>query len=232
MAPMTRKPRFLRSPLLQPLVVGLWGWVLLWSTLSRRLDLLLNAAFHPVVGIAGVVLLVLAVLQLRWAIKQRDVMASRGWLFSGLVAVAILVVPPAPSFSDLAASRPDSLPEAPQLSFFLPPEQRTLTEWVRLLRSQPDPELHAGDPVRISGFVLERPGETPELARLTVRCCLADATPAGIPILWPEDANPEADQWLEIEGTLIVQERDGVPVNVVKPTSIAEIPRPERPLEP
>ena len=103
---------------------------------------------------------------------------------------------------------------------------------MRLLRSQPDPELHAGDPVRISGFVLERPGETPELARLTVRCCLADATPAGIPILWPEDANPEADQWLEIEGTLIVQERDGVPVNVVKPTSIAEIPRPERPLEP
>ena len=98
-------------------MVGLWGWVLLWSTLSGRLDLLLNAAFHPVVGIAGVVLLVLAVLQLRWAIKQRNVMASRGWLFSGLVAVAILVVPPAPSFSDLAASRPDSLPEAPQLSF-------------------------------------------------------------------------------------------------------------------
>ena len=59
MAPMTRKPRFLRSPLLPPLVV--LGWVLLWSTLSRRLDLLLNAAFHPVVGIAGVVLLVLAV---------------------------------------------------------------------------------------------------------------------------------------------------------------------------
>ena len=142
------------------------------------------------------------------------------------MAVAILVVPPAPSFSDLAASRPDSLPEAPQLSFFLPPEQRTLTEWVRLLRSQPDPELHAGDPVRISGFVLKRPGELPQLARLTVRCCLADATPAGIPILWPEDANPEADQWLEIEGTLIVQERDGVPVNVVKPTSIEAIARP------
>ena len=79
------------------------------------------------------------------------------------MAVAILLVPPAPSFSDLVASRPDSLPEAPQLSFFLPPEQRTLTEWVRLLRSQPDPELHAGDPVRISGFVLERPGETPEI---------------------------------------------------------------------
>ena len=47
MVPMTRKPRFLRSPLLPPLVVGLWGWVLLWSTLSRRLDLLLNASLSP-----------------------------------------------------------------------------------------------------------------------------------------------------------------------------------------
>ena len=70
MAPMTRKPRFLRSPLLPPLVVGLWGWVLMWSTLSGRLDLLLNAAFHPVVGIGGVVLVVVDVMQLRWGIKQ------------------------------------------------------------------------------------------------------------------------------------------------------------------
>ncbi len=232
MAPMTRQPRFLRSPLLPVLVVGLWGWVLLWSTLSGRLDLLLNVAFHPIVGFAGGVLLALAFVQLRWATRQRDVVAPRAWLFSALVAVAILVMPPAPSFSDLAASRPDSLPEAPQLSFFLPPEQRTLTEWVRLLRSQPDPELHAGAPVRISGFVWERPGEPPQLARLTVRCCLADATPAGMPILWPEEANLEADQWLAIEGSLIVQELDGVPVNVVKPTSIQAIPRPERPLEP
>ena len=229
---MTFRLRFRRSALLPPLVVGLWGWVLLWSALSGRLDLLLNAAFHPVVGLAGVVLLLLALLQLRWAGHHRNVPSPRGWLFSGFVAVVILLVPPAPSFSDLAASRPDSFPEAPRLSFFLPPEQRTLTEWVRLLRSQPDPELHAGDPVRISGFVLARPGEPPQLARLTVRCCLADATPAGLLIDWPLDANPEADQWLAIEGTLIVQERDGEPVNVVQPTSIRAIPRPERPLEP
>ena len=221
-----------RSAVLPPLVLTLWGWVLVWSSLSSRLDLLLNAAFHPVVVIAGVVLMLLGLLQLRLLGRRRAGVTPLVWLLSAGVALLILVLPPEPSFSDLAASRPDSLPAAPSLSFFLPPEQRTLTEWVRLLRSQPDPELHAGDPVRISGFVLDRPGEPLLLARLTVRCCLADATPAGLPVDWPEEANPQPDQWFSIEGTMIVQERNGVPVSVVKPNRMTLIPRPDRPLEP
>ena len=221
-----------RASVLPPLVLTLWGWVLLWSSLSSRLDLLLNAAFHPVVTIAGVLLMLLGLLQLRLLCRRRAGVAPLVWLLSAGVALLILVLPPEPSFSDLAASRPDSLPAAPSLSFFLPPEQRTLTEWVRLLRSQPDPELHAGDPVRISGFVLDRPGEPLQLARLTVRCCLADATPAGLPVDWPEEANPQPDQWFSIEGTMIVQERNGVPVSVVKPNRMTLIPRPDRPLEP
>jgi uncharacterized repeat protein (TIGR03943 family) len=210
----------------------LWGWVLVWSSVSARLDLLLNAIFHPVVAIAGVVLMVLGALQLRFASRLKTSPAPLSWLISVAVACLVLLFPPSPSFSDLASNRSDNLPEAPQLSFFLPPEQRTLTEWVRLLRSQPDPNLHAGDPVRISGFVLQRPGMQPQLARLTVRCCLADATPAGLPIEWPENADPKPDQWLAIEGTMTTQTQDGLLINVVKPTTIQSIPRPKRPLEP
>ena len=221
-----------RAAVLPPLVITLWGWVLVWSSLSSRLDLLLNAAFHPVVAVAGVVLMLDGLMQLRLAGRRRVPVAPLGWLSSALVALLILLLPPQPSFSALAANRPDSLPAAPTLSFFLPPEQRTLTEWVRLLRSQPDPELHAGDPVRISGFVLDRPGEPLQLARLTVRCCLADATPAGLPVDWPAETDPQVDQWFEIEGTMTVQERNGVPISVVKPTRVTLIPRPERPLEP
>jgi uncharacterized repeat protein (TIGR03943 family) len=213
-------------------VLLLWGWVLVWSSVSARLDLLLNAIFHPVVAIAGVVLMVLGALQLRFASRSKTSPAPLSWLISVAVACLVLLFPPSPSFSDLASNRSDNLPEAPRLSFFLPPEQRTLTEWVRLLRSQPDPNLHAGDPVRISGFVLQRPGMQPQLARLTVRCCLADATPAGLPIEWPVNADPQPDQWLAIEGTMTTQTQDGLLINVVKPTTIQSIPRPERPLEP
>ena len=222
--------RQLRS--LPPLVLLLWGWVLVWSSLSARLDLLLNAVFHPVVAIAGVVLMVLGAVQLRTAPRLKTPLAPLSWLVSIAVACLVLLFPPSPSFSDLAANRSENLPEAPRLSFFLPPEQRTLTEWVRLLRSQPDPNLHAGDPVRISGFVLQRPGMEPQLARLTVRCCLADATPAGLAIEWPATANPQPDEWLAIEGTMTTQTREGLLTNVVKPSTITAIPRPERPLEP
>ncbi len=217
---------------LPPLVLLLWGWVLVWSSVSARLDLLLNAVFHPVVAIAGVVLMVLGSVQLRSAPRLKTPLAPLSWLVSIAVACLVLLFPPSPSFSDLAANRSENLPEAPRLSFFLPPEQRTLTEWVRLLRSQPDPNLHAGDPVRISGFVLQRPGMEPQLARLTVRCCLADATPAGLPIEWPATADPQPDEWLAIEGTMTTQIRDGLLTNVVKPSTITVIPRPERPLEP
>ncbi len=217
---------------LPPLVLLLWGWVLVWSSVSARLDLLLNAVFHPVVAIAGVVLMVLGAVQLRSAPRLKTSPAPLSWLVAIAVACLVLLFPPSPSFSDLAANRSENLPEAPRLSFFLPPEQRTLTEWVRLLRSQPDPNLHAGDPVRISGFVLQRPGMEPQLARLTVRCCLADATPAGLPIEWPATADPQPDEWLAIEGMMTTQIRDGLLTNVVQPSTITVIPRPERPLEP
>ena len=114
----------------------------------------------------------------------------------------------------------------------LPPEQRSLTEWVRLLRSQPDPQLVDGNPVNISGFVWRQPEGPPLIARLTVRCCLADATPAGLAVAWPADAEPKANQWLAIQGRMTVAPRNGEATAVVVPTVIKPIPRPERPLEP
>lgn len=221
-----------------PLLLVLWGWVMVWSMVSGRLDLLLRAIYHPVVGLGGTVLMVLGVLQLRlaWRGSAGDRVLSqplpRGWWLSLLTALMVLLLPPEPSFSDLASSRPSSLPEAPRLAFVLPPEQRTLTEWVRLLRTQPDPSLHAGAPVSISGFVFQRQGERPQLARLMVRCCLADATPSGLPVQWPEDFIPTTDTWLQIKGTMVVEQINGEARNAVNPTAITTIPRPARPLEP
>jgi len=148
------------------------------------------------------------------------------------MAVMILVLPPEPSFSDLASNRPEGLPQAPELAFVLPPEQRTLTEWVRVLRSQADPNLVNGNPVNISGFVWRQPDAPPLLARLTVRCCLADATPAGLPVAWPENNEPEPDAWLAIRGQMEVRMLQGEATAVVVPDTIQAIPRPQRPLEP
>ena len=209
----------------------LWGLTLLWSFHSGRLDLLLRGVFHSLVGVTGLLLLMVGVALLLQKSGRRE-RWRWPWLLSGLMGVLVLIVPPTPSFSDLASNRPQGLPEPPELAFVLPPEQRSLTEWVRLLRSQPDPQLVDGNPVNISGFVWTQPKGPPLIARLTVRCCLADATPSGLEVAWPADANPKANQWLAIQGRMTIAERNGEPTAVVEPTAIKHIPRPKRPLEP
>lgn len=219
--------------MIRVVALALWGVVLLQSSLSGRLDLLLRGVFHPLVALSGVLLLLLAALQLPrggWRLRER---LPWPWLLSSGMALAVLLLPPNPSFSQLAANRPAQLEVEPALDFLLPPAQRSLTDWVRLLRSQPDPELYAGDPVRISGFVLTEPGQPPQLARLLVRCCLADATPVGLPVQWPAGFRPRADQWLALQGRMGVERLAGGQTrSVVIAERLQPIPRPQRPLEP
>jgi hypothetical protein len=92
------------TALIRPLALALWGSVLLSSSLSGRLDLLLRGAFHPLVGVSGVLLLALAIQQANRP-SPSDRRSRRRWSLSCLLALAVLLVPPNPSFSDLAANR-------------------------------------------------------------------------------------------------------------------------------
>ena len=209
----------------------IWGWIVLWSVISGRLDLLLRGVFHGLVGVSGAALLLAGVVLLIHHRGRRERMPWPWWS-SATIALLVLIAPPNPSFSDLAESRPQGLPEPPELAFVLPPGQRTLTEWVRLLRSQQDPDLVDGNPVNISGFVWTQRNGPPLIARLTVRCCLADATPAGLAVDWPDGFEPTTNQWLAIQGEMAVTMRNEQRVAVVMPKTITPIPRPKRPLEP
>lgn len=219
---------------LRGICLGLWGGLLLFSYSSERLNLLVRAPLQPLIGLAGVVLLLLAGLDIglaqgRQRLPRRELVS---WLLGGTVAIVMLLLPPEPSFSDLAATRGSGQMLQDEISFVLPAAQRSLTDWVRLLRAAPDPHLYAGEPVRISGFVLAVPGEQPQLARLLVRCCLADATPIGLPVRWPPGRPlPKANQWLAIEGVMGIDSSDGQAHSLVLPRRISPIPRPKRPFE-
>lgn len=217
---------------LSPFVLGLWGAVLLQAWGSGRLNLLLQSDFHWLVLVSGLLLLALAGLAARFAPKRRS--GRTPALVMLLAAPLVLLIPPRPSFSTLAANRSSGAleGESETLTFLSPPEQRSLTDWVRLLRSQPDPELYRGDPVRISGFVMPTPQAAPVLARLTVRCCLADATPVGIPVIWPEGESLKADEWLAVSGEMGVERVGGVLRSVVIAERVQPIPKPKRPFEP
>ena len=217
---------------LPPFVLGLWGAVLLQAWGSGRLNLLLQADFHWLVLVSGLLLLALGGLALRFAPKRRS--GRTPALVMLLAAPLMLLIPPRPSFSTLAANRSSGAleGESETLTFLSPPEKRSLTDWVRLLRSQPDPELYRGDTVRISGFVMPTPQAAPVLARLTVRCCLADATPVGIPVIWPEGESLKADEWLAVSGEMGVERVGGVLRSVVIAETVQPIPKPKRPFEP
>jgi uncharacterized repeat protein (TIGR03943 family) len=236
-------PPLQRAALWRGTALALWGLLLLRASVDGRLDLLLRAVFHPLVALAGAALVALALAQLAQGQprgpggRERVRPAERRLVgVTALLTAAVLLWPPAPSFADLASQRPRDQTAEEELAFVLPPSQRSLTDWVRLLRAQPDAQLFAGDPVRISGFVWPVPGEPPQLARLLVRCCLADAAPVGLPVRWAAlGPAPPADQWLAIEGVMAVEAAPSPATGerlVVVPQRIRRIPRPARPLEP
>lgn len=216
---------------MRTLTLALWGLVLLLSGLTGRLDLLLRQGFHALVILCGAFLLVWAGVQLVQGGAQRR---SMTWplALSAAVAILILVVPPNPSFNDLVANRAAGTLEEPSFSVQLPPAQRTLTDWVRLLSREPDPLLHDGSPVRISGFVMVPPGDRAHVARLLVRCCLADAVPVGLPVRWPDGRVPQADTWVSIDGRMAVERHNGLSRSVVVAERVRGMARPSRPLEP
>jgi len=101
---------------LKALSLGLWGVVLVQSGASGRLDLLLRAVFHPLVWISGGLLLALAVLEL---VSGQEAPLPRrqrlGFLAGCLAALAVLLLPPVPSFADLAANRSQDFQPGPAL---------------------------------------------------------------------------------------------------------------------
>ena len=98
----------------------LWGLTLLWSFHSGRLDLLLRGVFHGLVGGTGLVLLMLGVALLLKKEKQNE-RWRWPWLLSGVMAALVLVLPPSPSFSDLASNRPRACPIHQSWPLFCPP---------------------------------------------------------------------------------------------------------------
>ena len=60
------------QPMTRALLMMVWGWTLIWSWGSGRLDLLLRGVFHGLVGASGLVMLGLGVLLLIQRRPKRD----------------------------------------------------------------------------------------------------------------------------------------------------------------
>ncbi|MGG6312317.1 TIGR03943 family putative permease subunit [Paenibacillus macerans] len=92
-----------------------------------------------------------------------------------------------------------------------------------------------GKKVKLSGFVYQEPGAAADahefiLGRFLVLCCTADSAPFGIVITSGQPLGRLAkDAWLEVEGTIEPQTREGKQIITVKAENIREIARPDTP---
>jgi uncharacterized repeat protein (TIGR03943 family) len=125
------------------------------------------------------------------------------------------------------------------------PGSRGLIDWIRTLDVYPDPANYIGQEVNVDGFVIphddlmaadpEGSGEDVSsegvfwLARFLISCCAADAYPVGLPVIWPEATSLEADRWLAVSGTMILDERAGSRRLAIRAESVTPIDPPINP---
>ncbi|MCY3536933.1 MAG: TIGR03943 family protein [Synechococcus sp. SB0673_bin_10] len=204
------------------------GVTLVHSWSSGRLQLLMAPVFHGLVIGAGLMLLVWSVTALVVDPPRR----STPWRAAVLVvctSLLMVLAPPRSSFSTLARYRPPARLDGLAAGFALPPEQRDLVDWVRLLRGTPQPQLFRGEPVQVEGFVLVTATGEHHLAQLLVRCCLADATPVWLAVQWPANATPPQDQWVRVEGQMELLDTPSGMQPVVVAHEVTAIAKPRQP---
>ncbi len=100
------------------------------------------------------------------------------------------------------------------------PEEKSLIEWVRTLNAYPEPDAYTGQPVKVTGFVVQLP-QLPDnyllISRFILTCCAVDAYPVGLPVkLSGSRSQYPNDTWLEITGEMATE---SLPVEVGKSTT-------------
>jgi len=89
--------------------------------------------------------------------------------------------------------------------FSVPPENRSMLDWFRLVDEADDPSVFIGQPVSLIGTVVLQDDLPPGqffLSRLLLTCCAADAYPVGILVDTGTASVPEEGLWIRVEGSM------------------------------
>ncbi len=132
----------------------------------------------------------------------------------------------------LEAARVSGLDEGPSFALAVDPATYTIKDWIKAFQAEPEPTVHAGKPVRVTGFVYHDarlPAETFLVARFVVQCCAVDAQPVGLLVRAAGAASFEAGAWVAVEGVMEVGQVDGRRRAVVSASAVAPTSRPDQP---
>ncbi|MDA0266196.1 MAG: TIGR03943 family protein [Cyanobacteria bacterium] len=235
---------------LDTVALALWGLMMLRYWWTGRLSVLLHPDYHWLAIGAGWLLVALAgwrgidLIRTRCQVNTAHIaLLPRQWSLAVLIGVAVfgLIYVPRPFASDAALARGIAEPVAltrsqPQrFSRATPPEDRTLTEWIRTLNVYPEPDAYEGKPVSVTGFVIQPPEWSTDylmVARFVLTCCAADAYPIGLPVqVAAEDRSYAPDSWITVTGTMATATVEGQRRLVILPDTVETVPEPDQPYE-
>jgi uncharacterized repeat protein (TIGR03943 family) len=164
-----------------------------------------------------------------------------GWLILALPLLLGLLVPPQPLQATAVANRELNLTASSNLTTL--PATGTnaagdntttwnILDWINAFQRSGGPAALYGQEAQLIGFVYrdERfAADTFMIARFTLSCCVADATPVGLLVRWPEAADLPTDQWVEVRGHLEAGSFDGKSMPILQAEQLTPIAQPDQP---
>jgi uncharacterized repeat protein (TIGR03943 family) len=251
----TKIPKFpFLTPIIDILAIIGWGSLLLRYWLTGQLKLLIHPNYFILVFFTSLLLLALGITKIWFLLRdlkgkkrenndtiQHITVLPRNW-GSGLLLITALLglfIQPTVLTSQMALQRGvnDTLPvtrvETQSFRANIKPEDRTLLDWIRTLNAYPEPDAYAGQPVKLTGFVIHKDHLAENylyISRFVLTCCAVDAYSIGLPVKLdqPRDFYPP-DTWLEIEGEMMTETIDGKRQLVIQAKTARKIPTPSDP---
>jgi uncharacterized repeat protein (TIGR03943 family) len=162
---------------------------------------------------------------------------------AGVIAVAMVAVPPATLTSATASQRQINstslgaekqsvsdagAASAATFSTF------TVVDWASLLRQTSDLGFYGGKPVDVVGFITADPDDPANMfyvSRFVVTCCAVDAQPTGIPVFLANWQDTYAvDDWVEATGEFGTNPSTASKQPMVlKPDAVTKVEQPSEP---
>lgn len=161
-----------------------------------------------------------------------------GWLIVAIPVVFGLLVRPQPLGASAVSNREVNVSA---LTSVTAPEsdgrinlqvgEKTIVDWLVDFQHQ-EPAAFVGEEAYIVGFVYrdERfAADSFMVGRFILSCCVADASPVGLIVRWPEAQEFDADQWVEVRGHFEVGNFDGLELPVLVADEIIPVDAPANP---
>jgi len=160
--------------------------------------------------------------------------ALTGGAVASIVAVAVLVTPPATLSAQLAMSRDAGAPplfagsDTVSLAVSGDTSHFGVGDWAAVFSTATDTDSFEGDPVTLTGFATPTStGSGFDLTRLVITHCVIDARPASVPIAASGHV-PSTGAWVTVTGKVRTT-RDGT--LEIDATSVQSVPQPKDPYE-